>query len=212
LENRKRYKEYPNATPGVFDIELEEFKHQFSIPDKYYKSDIERRVLRPAYESINEVDECDFTFDYQEQLKGSKLVGYRFIIKEKNYIEAAETKALPQKEEKQDNPLTEKISLFISAYDLSFSDDEINRISACASRNKRDAIFVSQILLTFKQRIDNTDLDPVEDKLGYLCRMIEQGATPKAPAKEEKKGKNSFHNFSQRETDMDELEKKLLGF
>ena len=42
--------------------------------------------------------------------------------------------------------------------------------------------------------------------------MIEQGATPKAPAKEEKKGKNSFHNFSQRETDMDELEKKLLGF
>ncbi|QFJ53400.1 replication initiation protein [Pseudobutyrivibrio xylanivorans] len=211
LENKKRYKEYPNATPGVFDLELEEFKHQFSIPDKYYKSDIERRVLRPAYESINEVDECDFTFEYQEQLKGSKLVGYRFIVKEKNYIDAVETKALPQKEDAQDNPLTEKIALFINAYDLSFSSDEINRISACASRNNRDAIFVSQILLTFKQRIDNTELAPVEDKLGYVCRMIEQGATPKVSANDGKKAKNSFHNFSQRDVDMDELEKALFS-
>ena len=36
LENKKNYKEYPTATPGVFTISMDELKHQFSIPESYF--------------------------------------------------------------------------------------------------------------------------------------------------------------------------------
>ena len=49
---------------------------------------MERRVLIPAYESINNVSECDFTFEYEPRYVDKRFEGYRFIIKNKNYIEA----------------------------------------------------------------------------------------------------------------------------
>ena len=67
-----------------------------------------------------------------------------------------------------------------------------------------------QVITVFKQRIENKSLEPVDDKIGYICRMIEKGATAKISSND-KKTKNNFNNFSQREYDMDELEKKLIG-
>ncbi len=46
------------------------------------------------------------------------------------------------------------------------------------------------------------------DRVGYICAMIAQGANPK-PEKTEK-SKNKFNKFSQRDYDMDELERQLL--
>ena len=87
LENRKNYRAYPSATPGVFSLSLEEMKHQFSIPESYRRVDIERRVLEPAKESINSVPECDFTFEYSVSKDAGSVVGYTFKVTNKNYID-----------------------------------------------------------------------------------------------------------------------------
>ena len=207
LENRKRYKEYPSATPGVFEIDIDEFKHQFSIPTKYYKSDIERRVLKPAYESINQVKECDFTFEYEEKLIGSKLVGYKFIVSEKKYIDVKDVKIIDVEEDNdKDVAFLESLKLFFKTSGIEFSDDEIDRIYKQAKRLNKDGLYMMQIIPVFKQRLDNKDKEPIEDKVAYFCRMIEQGvgAAPNVKA-------NQKQNFSQRDYDFEALEKKLLS-
>ena len=207
LENRKRYKEYPNATPGIFEIALDEFKHQFSIPETYKYNMIEERVLKPAYESINEVAECDFTFEYEVVRERSKVLGYRFNISEKNYIEST-AKEIIEIEEKEMDPLKEQIGQTAAMLGITFTPEEIDRVFACAKRENKDIQYLMQILIAFKSRVENKELDKIEDRIGYICAMIAQGANPK-PEKTEK-SKNKFNKFSQRDYDMDELERQLL--
>ncbi len=209
LENRKNYRAYASAIPGVFDLSIEEMKHQFSIPESYRKVDIERRVLEPAKESINNVAECDFTFDYSVCKSEGSVVGYRFTIKNKNYIDvhAVEIDSI-EMNDAEDSLFTE-IKMLMSISKLEFSDDEIRRITSVAKRTSKDGTYMMQIITAYKQRVDNAQLDSIEDPVGYICRMIEQGANPKLPS--ENKGKNAFHKFSQRDTDFEALEKKLLG-
>lgn len=212
LENMKRYKEYPTATPGIFDLSVEELKHQFSIPEAYKKAEIERRVLRPAMESINSVDECDFTFTYEARYVDGKHVGYRFDVAEKNYIDAKVVEVI---EEKTNDPMIDQLKIFFSASQIEFTDEEISRIYNCAKRNDKDALYMMQIIPAFKQRLDNTAMEPIDDKVGYFCRMIEQGTSPKTPTQNnqsnQQKSKPGFTNFSQRDVDMAELEKAMFN-
>ena len=209
LENMKRYKEYPTATPGIFDLSVEELKHQFSIPEAYKKAEIERRVLRPAMESINSVDECDFTFTYEARYVDGKHVGYRFDISEKSIIEAKVVEVIGEKES---DPMVEQLKIFFAASQIEFSDEEIARIYNCAKRNNKDALYMMQIIPAFKQRLDNNTMEPVDDKVGYFCRMIEQGASQKTASQvSQVKSKPAFTNFSQRDIDMSELEKAMLN-
>ncbi len=207
LENRKRYKEYPAATPGMFDISVEELKHQFSIPESYPKAEIDRRVLTPALNSINSVPECDFTFEYEARYVGNKHVGYRFKIMEKNYIEAKVVEVI---EEKIVDPLLNQLSLFFNASNIDFTDEELKRIYACVKRNNKDAMYMMQLIPVFKQRLDNASLSPIEDKVSYICSMIENGTSSK-PQQVEKENKNSFFNYDQRDYDMTALENKLIN-
>ena len=69
-----------------------------------------------------------------------------------------------------------------------------------------------QIIPVFNSRLSNTELEPIEDKVGYFCRMIEQGTgTPAVPKDRKKEDNNNFKKFSQRDYDFEELEKKLLN-
>lgn len=208
LENMKNYKEYPGATPGIFDMTTEELKHQFSIPESYIKGEIERRVLKPARDSINAIAECDFTFDYEAKYVDKKHVGYRFEVKSKNYIESTATEIL-EIEEKEDDPLKEQIAQTAMLLGIAFSDDEVARITSCARRENKDIAYLMQVLATFNTRNANKELDEIEDRVGYICAMISQGVSQN-PKKASTKKKNSFNNFQQRDYDMDELEKKLL--
>ena len=92
-------------------MSVEELKHQFSIPEAYKKAEIERRVLRPAMESINSVDECDFTFVYEPRYVDGKHAGYRFEISEKNYIDV---KAVEVIEQKETDPMIDQLKTFFS--------------------------------------------------------------------------------------------------
>lgn len=204
LENRKNYKEYPTATPGIFDLSLEELKYQFSIPD-YGKTDIERRVLNPARESINNVSECDFTWDYEPRKVNGKLAGYTFIVKNKNYIDSTAVE-INEIEDKQGDSYFADIKMICSMSKINFSDSELQRIAACAKRYNKDAAYMMLIIGSFKQRLDNKTLEPIEDKVAYLCRMIEQGVNPVNT-----KSPKNFNDFSQRDYDFNQLENALLN-
>ena len=203
LENKKRYREYPKATPGVFDMSIEEIKHQFSLSEKYQSNDIDRRVLKPARESINNIDECDFTFDYESQKVSNKIVGYRFSIKEKNYVDAKESApALTE------DALYTQVSSVLGMTGIAFTNDEILRIYGCAKKNNKSAMDLMAVALSFTSRFNDKSLDPIEDKVKYFCRMIEQGAfTDKVEKKPRNKKNNSFENFEQREYSEDEWKK-----
>lgn len=191
----------------MFDISVEELKHQFSIPESYPKAEIDRRVLTPALNSINSVPECDFTFEYEARYVGNKHVGYRFKIMEKNYIEAKVVEVI---EEKIVDPLLNQLSLFFNASNIDFTDEELKRIYACVKRNNKDAMYMMQLIPVFKQRLDNASLSPIEDKVSYICSMIENGTSSK-PQQVEKENKNSFFNYDQRDYDMTALENKLIN-
>jgi plasmid replication initiation protein len=207
LENMKRYKEYPTATPGIFDMSVEELKHQFSIPEAYKKAEIERRVLRPAMESINSVDECDFTFVYEPRYVDGKHAGYRFEISEKNYIDV---KAVEVIEQKETDPMIDQLKTFFSASQIDFSDEEISRIYNCAKRNDKDALYMMQIIPAFKQRLDSTSMEEIEDRVGYFCRMIEQGtSTGNQSKKAQSKPKTGFKNFGERDYSQDDWDKLM---
>ncbi|MBE5911986.1 replication initiation protein [Pseudobutyrivibrio sp.] len=204
LENRKRYKEYPAATPGMFDISVEELKHQFSIPESYPKAEIDRRVLSPARNSINSVAECDFTFEYEARYESNKHVGYRFKIQEKNYIDTT-AKIVDVIEEKETDPLEEQLKLFFNASKIQFTDEEISRIFQCAKRNDKDAVYMMQIIPEFKRRLDDTSKEIINDKVGYICWMIEQGGSAKKQTStDQAKNRNSFNNFQERQYNKDD--------
>ncbi len=207
LENKKNYKTYPSAVPGIFEMSMEELKHQFSIPQSYGKTDMERRVLEPAKVSINNVGECDFTFDYESLKANGSVAGYRFIIKNKNYIDVK-----PEDVKVIDvDPFEEQIKMLIGMTGLTFDDNEISSIYKCAKRNNRDAAFMMQVISAFKSRLDNSELESIDDNVAYLCAMVENGTSAKINANKTEKKTNQFNNFSQREMNFDELEQKMLN-
>lgn len=210
LENRKNFKAYPSAQPGYFEMSIEEMKHQFNIPESYGKTDIERRVLNPAYESINNCNECDFTFEYESKKADGKLAGYIFKITNKNYIDAKADEVI----EIEVDPFEEQIKMFMSLSGVPFSDDEINQIYKCAKKNNRDAAFMMQAASVLKTRIDNKKMETIDNPLGYLMAIIIRGTLADS-AKIEKdynNAKNTFNNYSQRDNRdfYDELEKSIL--
>lgn len=207
LENKKDFKTYKGAKPGIFEMSMEELKHQFSIPQSYGKTDMERRVLEPAKVSINNVQECDFTFDYLPLKANGSVAGYRFLITKKNYIDAKpeEVKIIDV------DPFEDQIKMLLDMTGVAFDSTEISNIYKCAKRNNRDAAFMMQIISAFKTRLDNQELNDVEDRLAYLCAMIENGTSGKVTVSPTKKSSNSFNNFSQRDDDLSEIEKIMLN-
>ncbi|SDI56123.1 Initiator Replication protein [Pseudobutyrivibrio sp. 49] len=209
LENKKNYREYPGAQPGFFRLSNEEIKHQFSIPESYKKADIERRVLVPARDSINSVEECDFTFEYDNVYVRGKHAGFEFTIKQKNYIESTATEIL-EIETKEIDPLQEQVSSMLSVTGINFNEDDKVKIYQCVKRNNKNAMDLMPILPVLKSRIDNKELDSIDNVVAYLCRMIQDGVTAPQQSgdKETKKSKNNFNNFQQRDyngVDWDDL-------
>lgn len=200
LENKKKYKEYPNATPGVFVMSTSEIRHQFCIPEKYRGNDIKTRVIEPAKKSINSINECDFTFDYEVERENGKISAFKFYITEKNYSDNVEsTSAI------EEDPMFNQILSILNIAELEFTTKEISRIYKCAKRNGKSATDIMMIAAAFIVRYHNTDLDPIADKVSYFCKMIEHGTSPDSSFSKS----DSFHNFQERTYDYGELERKL---
>ena len=59
-------------------------------------------------------------------------------------------------------------------------------------------MFMMQVILAFKQRLENPSLEPVEEKalVSYLCKMIEMGFEKKSNTKANGFNQPSAHNDS----------------
>ena len=71
-------------------------------------------------------------------------------------------------------------------------------------------MYMMQLILAFRKRLDNKRYEPVEDQVGYLCKMIELGTHTDVTESKRETSRNSFGRFKQNEYDFDELESKLL--
>ncbi len=194
FENKKNYKDYPGATTGTFRMTIDDLKYQFSMPVSYMPSDIERRALNPARDSINSIPECDFTWDYSKK-KVNGVVVYTFSIQSKMYIETKPTEiAIEEPSEK----LFKDIKNLLSASGFEFDNSQILTVYNAAVKNNRDFMFMMQVILAFKQRLENPSLEPVEEKalVSYLCKMIEMGFEKKSNTKTNGFNQPSAHNDS----------------
>lgn len=201
LESKKGYKEHKNASAGVFSMSLQDIKYQFSMPDSYKPNDIRRRALAPAKESINSLKECDFTFDFKEQKVNGVIAGFQFNITPKKYLTTKNEEKIGI-EDKSD-ALYSQIETFLTASSLRFTDSDIKLIYSEAKKYNRDAVFMMQIILAFKQRLEDNNLEKINDQVQYLCKMIELGSHTTQKT-------NSFNSIPQNAIDYEELEKQLL--
>lgn len=181
LENKKNYKEFPNATQGIFRISIEELKHQFSIPESYTPTDIKRRVLDPAKRNINSVEECDFTFEYELQKVDGKYAGYMFTIKSKNYIEADKQNAI---EDKSLDPFYNEIKTLLGVFRIELDEEQIKSIYSLTKELQKDSMFLTPIFMEFRKILDDKNRI-IDNKGAYLYRMIENAAKfkPDKPTK-----------------------------
>ena len=172
LENKKNYKEYPNATQGVFRISIVELRHQFSIPESYTPTDIKRRVLDPAKKNINSVEECDFTFDYELQKVDGKYAGYLFTVKSKNYIDMEKQDVI---EDKTLDPFYNEIKTLLSVFRIELDEEQIKSIYSLTKQLEKDSMFLTPIIMEFRKILDDKNRT-IDNKGAYLYRMIENAS------------------------------------
>ena len=209
----KNYTKYKGAIPGVKELTIDEVKYEFSFESNATNKYI-RYKLEEAQSKINELEDSEFTVNIERVPERGKIQGFKFIIKENRFIDVAakelEIEEVPEKIE--DSGISSQLKVLFQISGVMFTDQEIERISSAALRNKKDVNYLMQIIPVFNSRLSNTELEPIEDKVGYFCRMIEQGTGTTADPKDRKKEENNnFKKFSQRDYDFEELEKKLLN-
>ncbi len=106
-------------------------------------------------------------------------------------------------EDKPNELLMDQIKMFLSTSGIDLSNDEIYDVYNQAQKYNKDGMDMMKVIIAFKQRLDDRRLDPVEDKVKYLCAMI--GQTEK-----KNRSNNSFNHFTQNTYNFEELEEKLL--
>ena len=111
-------------------------------------------------------------------------------------------------EDKAEDPLHNQIKILMQTFYIELADDEIDRVYKYAKKLGKDGMFMTQIIMAFRQRLDDTVQEPIEDKVGYLCKMIELGN--KTSSRSQRRVGNNFNNFVQGDYNFAELEEQLL--
>ena len=85
------------------------------------------------------------------------------------------------------------------------SENDSRNVLKKYNQNKRDIAFLSQAIVAVATSTS------VENKAAVLCHIMDTGQIYEQKSKEKKKteNKNGFNNFTQREYDFNELEKKF---
>ncbi|SDB55427.1 Initiator Replication protein [Pseudobutyrivibrio sp. YE44] len=204
----KGYTKYKGAIPGVKELSVEEARYELKVDANTEARGIWRR-LKEAQEKVNNLPDSEFSVNVKRVPETGKIQGFRFEIKENRFIDVKarvidednliESQSISENIDKE---LYSEIKMLCAISKLDFNDNEISRITACAKRNNKDGQYMMQVFSSYKQRLDNESLDPIEDSIGYICRIIEQGTSVKVSSKAEK---NSFNNFQQRQYTAEQL-------
>jgi len=180
LQANKRHKMYATAIEGVYKLSISHFKQIVHCGKTYERNDVERRILKPGKEIINNISECDFTFDYsfdRERVNDKLETFIIFYISDKYKSRVV---------------IDDELKTLISGF--GYNEKDCIKVVKAVETNKRDKEFLVKALsqVMVQEKKPNTKL---------LLYFIKNGF--------DNKGSNKFKNFEERSYDFDELEERL---
>lgn len=200
LETYKKYRAYPGGPIGEVEFALDELKFYLGMPVSYKAGDI-KRVLERARRDLEGIENIDISFTFTEHKQGRKIVGYLFHISDiyarEKGREIAE-KAVVDIEDKHKD-------LYVLLTDFGLNEEEAKSIIETYINYNRTLMDVMKSITSI-----NSMKNPRSKYSLLKTKLVTGEFEYNAPEKNEKP-KNGFHNFQQRDYDMDDLEKKLLG-
>ena len=198
LESMKDFTEYPGATPGIFKWGLEEMESYFDYPASYRVQDVKIRILDKARNDFEGTEGIDFEFSFEPYKKGRKIEGFtiHIIKKSTRKLEAVtvERKQIPASD---DNVVMEILG------GAGLSDDESRTVLKKYNENKRNIAFLSKAIVSVAQSRN------IQSKTAVLCHIMDTGNVFDTAKSKESVSKNKFNNFTQRDYDFGDIEKKL---
>lgn len=205
LESIKNYKAYPDAVPGVMYIDIEHIRDMLDIPSSYKDSDIKTKILDYSLKKINAVEGIDIQAEcrVRNAKNSKKTVGYLFTVRQVKDIKEQKKTLLEDKE--RDSQYQVEIGI-LKAYQ--YSEGDISAILDKYSEYKRNIQFLTQAV-TLVENVSSQK--QIASRKEYLCAVLKNGIITGSGEKEKSAKRNSFHNFSQREYDYDDLEQTFLN-
>lgn len=197
-----------NEYKKIWNIELEELKKLLGATEKSYSiyQNVKNRIILQAQKELKE--KTDIRFDFEEVKTGRKVTSLKFYIyqnKAKMINEPtalAEVSATVSEDKKQDdNSLSDGIKTIIQMMkEHSIEPSEAMAIYKSANGNMNH---ISKVYNHFKNK------KAKDGFTGLMISMVKPGVfiEPKKTF-----NKTSFNNFTPRDTDYTELERKLLGW
>ncbi len=200
LETYKKFRAYPTAPAGEVEFALDELKFYLGMPVSYKAGDI-KRVLERARRDLEGVENIDISFTFNEHKQGRKIIGYYFHISDIYAKEKGRTIT-----EKTTIDIEDKHKdLYVLLTDFGLNEDEAKSIIETYINYNRTLMDVMKSINSI-----NSMKNP-RSKYSLLNSKLVSGEFDYNPPEKNEKSKNSFNNFSQRDYDMTDLEKKLLG-
>ena len=176
---------YETAVEGVYRISLSQFKEIIHYGDSYKRNDVERRILKVGKEIINNIEECDFTFDYSfdKQRVNSKLETFIIFYISDKY-----------KKKRLEKKVNEELKTIIEGFN--YTETEITRIIDAFEKSGKPTNFLIQALtqVLIQEKKPNINL---------LIYFINNGFTKT----DSKKSKNKFNNFEGRNYTSEDFKK-----
>lgn len=184
-------------------ITLEELKIKLDCVNSYKTyGEFNRKVLKVAMEEINSTNKSDIYITCKEDKTGRKVIGFTFTIetqsKRKNNIDVANAEISATKENNQS-----EIDILVQQV-----QDIITKISYKNAENilkayKND---IEKIKKAYIYTVNMSRTKPIKNAVSYMISIKD------ADLESVILDNSLFNSFEQRKYDMDDLEKKLLGW
>ena len=183
---------------GFIEISVSELRSLLKVRDIYpLYADFKRKVIIKSQSELNRIS--DINFEFEEIKTGRKVTSIRFYIhsnkiKDTNNINETAVTTL-ENNLNEDDKVVELYNLF-KEYKVGF--ESIKKIILNANGDIEKVKRIYEYSKT--QNIDNF--------IGYMLKMVKDDNF--IEPKRSQKSKLKFNNFTQREYDYDDLEKRLL--
>jgi plasmid replication initiation protein len=182
------------------EIEVDRLRKMFKAEDIYpLYADFKRHVIQKTQKELKKY--TDIAFDFEEIKTGRKVTSIKFIIKANEPTYNKPVGVLPRYESKNtsetENPLESKLEPLRAIMDKSITNLEIKKIYDAGKGN------LEKIIKIYYYAKDKE----VDNLVGYMIKLLKDGYNE--PKKNVPKSKK---DFTERDYDYDDLERKLLGW
>lgn len=196
-----------NEFKKIWTIELEELKKILGVTEKSYSiyQNVKNRIILKAQKELKE--KTDISFDFEEIKTGRKVTTIKFYINKNKANIINKSTALDEisidvlEDNKQGEiDMQEGIkTIILMMKEHNITPSEAMKIYKSANG---DIHYISKIYNHFKNK-------GADNFVALMIKMVKPGEfiEPKKSFK-----KTGFNNFTPRDTDYDELERKLLGW